>query len=174
MRGRVEDRHIEEFRCGGMAGTRDLENMNLTRRTGVQMRRVSCGHEGAIDTFPLRMPSHPVAMRTYDGESREPSQEREAETPCSSLPLALRCAAAWPGWANLRGIQTHRRVLLAPGLCGLRLGANVALVRSKLWILDAQNEDGSWGEEPRTDVATLAALRALVSVDDSLPPGLSP
>ena len=52
--------------------------------------------------------------------------------------------------------------------------AKVALMRSVPWIVDAQNEDGSCGEEPRKDVATFAVVSALVSMDDNVPPGLSP
>ena len=45
---------------------------------------------------------------------------------------------------------------------------------SVIVIVDAQNEDGSWGEEPRKDKATLAVLSALACAGEYLPPGLQP
>ena len=91
---KVEELCIEEFRCGGTAGIRDPERMDQTSGTGVKMPRVSFSHEGAIDTFLFENAYSPAAVRTCDRESREPGQERENEAPCSSPPLALRCAAA--------------------------------------------------------------------------------
>ncbi len=52
--------------------------------------------------------------------------------------------------------------------------SKAAIMRSIPWILDSQNEDGSWGEEPRKEASTLAILSALVSVGDLLPSGLMP
>jgi hypothetical protein len=48
------------------------------------------------------------------------------------------------------------------------------VLRAVPWIVENQNEDGSWGEEPNKDVSTLAILRALESVKAYLPPGLVP
>ena len=42
------------------------------------------------------------------------------------------------------------------------------------WIIEAQNEDGSWGDETHKDAATYAVLAALRSVDAYLPQGLKP
>ena len=39
--------------------------------------------------------------------------------------------------------------------------AKVAILRSVPWILENQNEDGSWGEEHERESATLAVVRAL-------------
>ncbi|UCH42825.1 MAG: hypothetical protein JSW16_08480 [Dehalococcoidales bacterium] len=42
--------------------------------------------------------------------------------------------------------------------------AKVAIFRSIPWILENQNEDGSWGEEPERESATLAVIKALRNV----------
>ena len=39
--------------------------------------------------------------------------------------------------------------------------ARVAIMRSVPWILQNQNEDGSWGAEPDRESATIAVVRAL-------------
>ena len=50
--------------------------------------------------------------------------------------------------------------------------SKVVVLRALPWIVDTQNEDGSWGEEPRKDASTHAVLCALASVRDYLPSGL--
>lgn len=52
--------------------------------------------------------------------------------------------------------------------------SKTAVMRALPWIIEAQNGDGSWGEEPRQDASTLAVLLALDSVRDLLPAGLWP
>jgi hypothetical protein len=52
--------------------------------------------------------------------------------------------------------------------------SRVVIMRAVPWIVEAQNEDGSWGEEPNKDVSSLAVLRALDRVKAYLPPGLAP
>jgi len=44
--------------------------------------------------------------------------------------------------------------------------AQAAILRAIPWVVDNQNECGSWGEEPYEDITTLAIIRALVSVKD--------
>jgi len=44
--------------------------------------------------------------------------------------------------------------------------AKAAILRAIPWIVDSQNECGSWGKGPYEDVTTLAIVRALVSVTD--------
>ena len=51
--------------------------------------------------------------------------------------------------------------------------SKVVILRAVPWIVDSQNEDGSWGEEPRVDASTYAVLCALASVRDCLPSGLA-
>jgi hypothetical protein len=52
--------------------------------------------------------------------------------------------------------------------------SRVAIMRSIPWIIDNQHPDGSWGEGHRKDASTLAVLRALLRVRDSLPAVLGP
>ena len=43
--------------------------------------------------------------------------------------------------------------------------ARTVILRSVPWILENQNEDGSWGDEKERESATLAVIRALRRVD---------
>lgn len=43
--------------------------------------------------------------------------------------------------------------------------SKVAILRSVSWIINNQNEDGSWGDETNKDVSTAAVIRALKSVN---------
>jgi hypothetical protein len=47
--------------------------------------------------------------------------------------------------------------------------ATLGILRAVPWILRNQNEDGSWGEEPYKDSATLVVLEALAKVPQYLP-----
>ena len=50
--------------------------------------------------------------------------------------------------------------------------SKVVVMRALPWIVTNQNEDGSWGDEPRKDVSTLCVLEALFSLGDLLPAGI--
>lgn len=52
--------------------------------------------------------------------------------------------------------------------------SKVTVMRAIPWIVEAQNEDGSWGEGSTRDVTTLAIVNALLSVRDCLPAELVP
>jgi hypothetical protein len=47
--------------------------------------------------------------------------------------------------------------------------AKLALLRALPWIINNQNKDGSWSNEPHKDLATYIVLRSLVSLRDYLP-----
>jgi len=49
--------------------------------------------------------------------------------------------------------------------------AALGILRAVPWMLRNQNEDGSWGEEPYKDSATLVILEALGKISEYLPPG---
>jgi hypothetical protein len=50
--------------------------------------------------------------------------------------------------------------------------AKVVVMRALPWIVDAQNEDGSWGEKGTRDASTLAVVTALLSLKDLAPHGM--
>ena len=52
--------------------------------------------------------------------------------------------------------------------------SDVVILRSIPWVIDSQNDDGSWGDEGREDVSTYAVLAALVRVARHLPTALKP
>ena len=52
--------------------------------------------------------------------------------------------------------------------------SKVVVLRALPWIVDTQDEDGSWGEEGSKDADTLATITALLSLGDLIPPGMVP
>ena len=50
----------------------------------------------------------------------------------------------------------------------------VGIMRHIPWIVENQNQDGSWGDDADRDTSTLAVVRALLSVRELLPAGLRP
>ena len=52
--------------------------------------------------------------------------------------------------------------------------SKVVVLRALPWIVETQNEDGSWGEEGNTDATTLAIVAALLSLGDLVPAGMVP
>ena len=47
--------------------------------------------------------------------------------------------------------------------------AKLVLLRALPWIINNQNKDGSWSNEPHKDLATYIVLRTLLSLGDYLP-----
>ena len=47
-------------------------------------------------------------------------------------------------------------------------------MRALPWIVDAQNEHGTWREQGNADATTLAIVTALLSLGDIIPPGMVP
>ena len=52
--------------------------------------------------------------------------------------------------------------------------SKVVVMRALPWIVDAQNEDGSWDAEGKVDSPTLAIVTALLSLGDLAPAGMAP
>ena len=47
--------------------------------------------------------------------------------------------------------------------------AKLVLLRALPWIINNQNKDGSWGQQPHKDIATYIVVRSLISLRDYLP-----
>ena len=52
--------------------------------------------------------------------------------------------------------------------------AKIFVLRSMPWIVNTQNNDGSWGDDAHKDAVTLAIVKALLSVKSYLPAALRP
>jgi hypothetical protein len=52
--------------------------------------------------------------------------------------------------------------------------STVVVMRALPWIVDAQNEDGSWGKDGTKDASTLTIVAALLNLGDLVPPGMIP
>jgi len=175
---RFEQSCIGEYRYGGIAGIQELGKMDLTKKTGTRLLRVARAVEGEADVYPLGMPIHfqgcevitTRAMRLVEDEKMRKFTEAHLWR------FASRQHA--PDGAFTRekhGYCENYQPALLQVFAGYDHPASkVAAMRSLPWIVEAQNEDGSWGEEHNKDAATFAVLSALALVGDYLPSGLVP
>ena len=166
---------LDQYRYGGMRGPQPLAEADLAHQTN-QIRIARQGtSEG--DKYRLRLPDHIQGCEfiTTRSLSRvvDPSVRRFAE------------AHLW----RFAGIQhgpdgTFPKERYGTGFGQIGIleavarydhpASKVMVTRALPWIVNAQNEDGSWGEGPRRDVTTLAVVNALLSVQDLLPEGMRP
>jgi hypothetical protein len=171
----IEAACIAQFRLGGMSSVEALKEADLAHRSHVL--RVSRASTVRGDEYLLRMPAHIqgcefVTTRAmsrvtddrmrrfarahlwrFAGQQHAPNGEFDRESHGSGFEQA--------GMLDLFASYDHP-------------ASRVAILRSIPWIVETQNEDGSWGEGSRVDASTSAVVRALVSVGDHLPPGLLP
>ena len=165
---------IGEYRFGGVADVKDLEKMDLTKKVGVKMPRTSHHREDGVDAYPLKMPDHlqlceAMTVRALSGSTNETLRR-------------IAGAHLWRFAGRQHGpdgsfLSRDVQRFLNMGQAALleifgsydHPAATVAMMRSVPWIVNSQNEDGSWGEEPYRGAATYAVLKALVKVGEHLP-----
>jgi bifunctional DNA-binding transcriptional regulator/antitoxin component of YhaV-PrlF toxin-antitoxin module len=180
VEGFARDR-LAEYRYGGISTTETLAKMDLSK-TGYQcMPRISYLHGGCEDVFLLRMPTgtSPCTIITVRAISRikDLSQARNQKM------KRVAEAYLWPlaatqnpenGYFGKQEVRLRYYYLL--DICARydHPASKLIIIRSIPWIIEAQNEDGSWGDETHKDPATYAVLAALRSIDDYLPQGLKP
>jgi hypothetical protein len=166
---------VDQYRFGGMRGPHALVEADLAHQTN-QIRTV---HQETVagDEYPLQLPDHIQGCEFITTRSLSRVQD----------PLLRRFAEAhlW----RFAGIQRGpdggfpgERYGTGFGQIGIleavarydHPASKVMVMRALPWIVNAQNEDGSWGEGTRRDVTTLAVVNALFSVGDALPEGMQP
>ena len=171
----VEARCVQEYCYGGIDGTSELGKMDLTKKVGEKMLRVAHGAQAGMDAYPLEMPTHqqPCELIT----ARALSQVTDQQMRRLAQAHLWRFAGRQHGRdGRFVGAYRHVGPYFYLGLFAAydHPAAKVALMRSIPWIVEAQNADGSWGEEPDRDVSTLAVVSALIRLGDHLPSGLLP
>jgi hypothetical protein len=174
---RFEADCIAEYRYGGIPGIGLLHKMDLTVKVGPEMPRVAHRAEQGADTFSMEMPTHiqGCEMITTRAMSRVTNAKVRRFAQAHLWRFASRQHASNGQFAKEKyGGGFPQAGLLQVFARYDHPASKVVIMRSLPWIVDAQNEDGSWGEEPYKDAATHAVLQALVSVGDCLPPGLVP
>ncbi len=160
---KIEESCIQQFRNGG-AG--ELEKEDLTHRG--HMLRIAHNSLGEVDEYPLRMQTHlqgcEVATTRVMSQVGNEKMRRFAE------------AHLWR-FAGRQHSSDGRFAVEKYGTGHSQAGflsifarydhpvSKLVVMRSIPWIINDQNEDGSWGEEPNKDGSTLAVISALKSVE---------
>lgn len=169
---RIEKDCIEEFRYGGMSGLRALKKKDLAHKVGTKMPRIAHYSKEGVDEYPLKMydaiPGCDFITTRALSQVRNEKIRRLAEA--HLWRFAGRQYSA-DGRFVLDRSPTVQKILRSPQAAYLQLFASydhpvskVVIMRSIPWIVNNQNEDGSWGDESTKDVSTLTVITALKSI----------
>jgi hypothetical protein len=157
---------INQFRCGGIYSLKELEQADMAHQP-FQLSRVAHTVTPDGDEYPLQMPDHIQGCEFITTRAmshvRDPKMRRFAEA--HLWRFASRQRAPNGEFAKER----HGSGFPQEGILGAvarydHPTSKVIVWRSLPWIVEAQNEDGSWGQGAYKDGSTLAVLNALDSV----------
>ena len=166
----MEKDFVGQFRYGGIRGLEDVRKMECAWSP-----RLSHSSEGGMDMFALRMPTHqqPCELITVRAMSQVKNDKMRRLAEAYLWRFAGRQHS--PD-GKFIGAYKHVGEYFYLHLFASydHPASKVVIMRSIPWIVNAQNEDGSWGEEGKKDVSTSAVLSAFVSLGDHLPSGLIP
>jgi hypothetical protein len=149
--------------------------MDLTRKTGLRLLRAAHSVEGTTDVYALHMPIHfqgcEVITTRAMSRVRDPTMRRFAES--HLWRFASRQHAPNGAFVHEKHgyCENSQPALLQVFAAYDHPASRVAIMRSLPWVVETQNGNGSWGEEPVCDAATFAVLGALDRAQDWLPSG---
>jgi len=149
----IEDNCICQFRYGGMSSIKDLE--------GTKMLRIGHNHAAGVDEYTLRMPRnlHGCGWRIIGALVGTKDEKARRLGEAHLWRLAGRQHSpdgAFVAKGNekyLGFFARHDHPI-----------SKVVIFRSLPWIVENQNEDGSWGGRLNKDRGTLAVIEALKRV----------
>jgi hypothetical protein len=165
---------MAQYRYGGLRGPDALAHADLAAPTWEQMR-VSRRATDEGDIYTLQRPEHTQGCEAITTRSlshvRDPRARQFAEA--HLWRFASRQHAADGSFPH----ESYGSGLSQAGFLDLFARydhplSKVVILRALPWIVDAQNEDGSWGEAKTVDATTLAVLKALHSLGDLAPRGM--
>jgi len=160
---KIEESCIQQFRSGG-AG--ELEKEDLTHRG--HMLRIAHNSLGDVDEYPLRMQPHiqgcEVATTRAMSRVRNEKMRRFAEA------HLWRFAGRQHSGDGRFAVEKYGTGHSQAGFLSIfaaydHPASKLVMMRAIPWIINDQNEDGSWGEESNRDGSTLAVISALKSVE---------
>jgi len=166
---KIEQDCIQQFRYGGISGTEEIERAD-TAHIPFYMRRIAHKSTPDGEVYPLRMPDVgggcPLIMTRALSQVKNKKLRRLVE------------ANLWKfaGWQDSRDGsfpgKYAERYFRFPQAAFLSIFAGydhpvakTAILKMIPWIVENQNEDGSWGRGSARDTSTLAVVRALRSVE---------
>jgi len=175
------DRRVQtwagRFRYGRLKDPADLLKMDLTRKSGIRMPRVSRDACDGGERFVLRLPDDigPCALVTAQGLYR--AKGRRIRTRIVSSLWNFACQQNVPDGAvsHTRNAgyfgSTYQPAVLDTFARYDDPVCEAAIMKALPWIHHQQQPDGSWGGEGDRDADTGAVVRALAKVRHLLPAG---
>lgn len=163
-----------KFRQGGLHSVEELGILALSRKCDFQTRRVSHCRKDGKDVYEIREKnpwSGPCPVVIARALSCVPDKTVQKRIERQLWNIARDCDSPQK---SARYFYDSRPLALDALARYENPIAKTGIMKSVPWIIDLQNADGSWGEEPYTDAATFAVLRALTSVKQYLPAGMLP
>jgi bifunctional DNA-binding transcriptional regulator/antitoxin component of YhaV-PrlF toxin-antitoxin module len=167
---------IAQYRYGGIADLQELAQADMSH-SPFPLPRIAHARTDGADEYPLEMPEHTQGCEAIT--TRAMSRVRDARMRRFAQAHLWRFAGKQHGPRGEFAPESHGSGFSQAGFlylfaCYDHPASKVVVMRALPWIVDAQNEDGSWGEEGNMDAPTLAIVTALVSLGDLVPPGMIP
>ena len=166
---KIEQDCIQQFRYGGISGTEEIERAD-TAHIPFYMRRIAHKSTPDGEVYPLRMPDVgggcPLIMTRALSQVKNEKLRILAEANLWKF-------AGWqhspdgsfPGKYAERYFKCPQTAFLSIFAGYDHPVAKTAILKMIPWIVENQNEDGSWGCGSAKDTSTLAVVRALRSVE---------
>ena len=176
---RIEERERElrgRFRLGGIPSLEELARMDLSKTYGLRMPRTGSRRERGRTVYPLQMPCDfsPCGLIPIRAMARARDRRIRKFAEANLWELVVKQngrAGRGPGWDRYYcGYAGLLQVFAAFD----HLAATIGIMKWIPWMVEAQNPDGSWGEEAHRDAATFAVVSALHRVRDRLPGAFIP
>ena len=169
-----ESRCLCQYRYGGMPSLEHLlESDDPKRPAGpVRMARASSGD---VDEYPLRLDLHIQGCEFVT--TRAMHRVRDARMRRFARAHLWRFAGRQHAADGRFGPEKYGTGFDQAGILETFARYDhpvvpVAVLRAVPWIVESQNEDGSWGSGASAEATTLAVLSALRAAGDALPVGM--
>ena len=166
---------IAQYRCGGLSSPQELTRADMAHST-FPHPRVSQATTPKGKQYLLQMPQHTQGCEAIT--TRALSRVQDVQMRRFAEAHLWRFAGKQRGPKGEFALERYGSGFSQAGFlyrfgCYDHPASKVVVMRALPWIVDAQNEDGSWGEEGAKDASTLAVVTALLSVGDLVPPGMA-
>jgi bifunctional DNA-binding transcriptional regulator/antitoxin component of YhaV-PrlF toxin-antitoxin module len=167
---------IAQYRYGGLSSPEELARADMAHSTFPQPR-ISRATTPEGSRYLLQMPEHTQGCEAIT--TRAMSHLQDAKMRRFAEAHLWRFAGKQHGPKGEFAPESYGSGFSQAGFLYLfsrydHPASRVVVMRALPWIVDAQNEDGSWGKEGTKDASTLAIVAALLSLGDLVPPGVVP
>jgi hypothetical protein len=167
---------IAQYRYGGLSSPQELAQADMAHSTFPQPR-VSQATTPEGKQFLLEMPEHTQGCEAIT--TRALSRVQDARMRRFAEAHLWRFAGKQHGPKGEFPPERYGSGFSQAGFlylfaCYDHPASKIVVIRALPWIVEAQNEDGSWGKVGNKDATTLAVITALLTVQDLAPYGMIP